>query len=63
MDDPHHLIHKAVGWMLREAGKRDEAALVAFLEAHRAAHAADDAALRDRAADRPSSGPPSWPRA
>jgi 3-methyladenine DNA glycosylase AlkD len=36
MDDPHHLIHKAVGWMLREAGKRDEAALVAFLEAHRA---------------------------
>jgi 3-methyladenine DNA glycosylase AlkD len=37
MDDRHHLIHKAVGWMLREAGKRDEAALVAFLEAHRAA--------------------------
>ena len=36
MDDPHHLIHKAVGWMLREAGKRDEAALVAFLEEHRA---------------------------
>jgi 3-methyladenine DNA glycosylase AlkD len=36
MDDPHHLIHKAAGWMLREAGKRDEAALVAFLEAHRA---------------------------
>jgi 3-methyladenine DNA glycosylase AlkD len=36
MDDPHHLIHKPVGWMLREAGKRDEAAMVAFLEAHRA---------------------------
>ena len=36
MDDPHHLIHKAAGWMLREAGKRDEAALVAFLEEHRA---------------------------
>ena len=36
MDDPHHLIHKAVGWMLREAGKRDEAVMVAFLEAHRA---------------------------
>jgi len=36
MDDPHHLIHKAVGWMLREAGKRDEAALVAFLVEHRA---------------------------
>ncbi|HEX2503769.1 MAG TPA: DNA alkylation repair protein [Miltoncostaeaceae bacterium] len=36
MADPHHLIHKAVGWMLREAGKRDERALVAFLETHRA---------------------------
>lgn len=28
---PHDLIHKAVGWLLREAGKRDEEALKAFL--------------------------------
>ena len=30
---PHDLIHKAVGWLLREAGKRDEAALKAWLQA------------------------------
>ena len=28
---PHDLIHKAVGWLLREAGKRDESALKAYL--------------------------------
>ena len=28
---PHDLIQKAVGWLLREAGKRDKAALVEFL--------------------------------
>ena len=29
---PHDLIHKAVGWLLREAGKRDRTALKAYLE-------------------------------
>ena len=28
---PHDLIHKAVGWLLREAGKRDKGALEAYL--------------------------------
>ena len=34
LNDKHDLIHKAVGWMLREVGKRSESALVQFLEAH-----------------------------
>jgi 3-methyladenine DNA glycosylase AlkD len=35
--DKEDLIHKAVGWMLRELGKRDTATLVTFLAQHRRA--------------------------
>ena len=36
IDHPHDLIHKAVGWALREMGKKDLRALRDFLEQHSA---------------------------
>ena len=34
LDDPHDLIHKAVGWVLREVGDADKSALLGFLKQH-----------------------------
>ena len=34
LDDPEDLMHKATGWMLREAGKRDELRLLNFIDEH-----------------------------
>ena len=37
LDTRHDLMQKAVGWMLREVGKRDKPLLISFLNAHKAA--------------------------
>ena len=36
MHHPHDLMHKAIGWMLREAGKRDSERLYDYVMSHRA---------------------------
>jgi len=39
---PHDLIHKAVGWLLREAGKKDKEALEAYLKGQTPGQAGGD---------------------
>ncbi|MDR1173722.1 MAG: DNA alkylation repair protein [Puniceicoccales bacterium] len=35
LNHPHHLMHKACGWMLREVGKRDTNLLLDFVNSHK----------------------------
>ncbi|MQA93001.1 MAG: DNA alkylation repair protein, partial [Gemmatimonas sp.] len=64
VEDPHDLVQKAVGGLLREAGKKDPAALLAFLDRHAARmprtmlryaieHLGEDRRARYRAATAP----------
>jgi 3-methyladenine DNA glycosylase AlkD len=35
MSHKHHLIHKAIGWMLREVGKKNQEILIGFLQSNK----------------------------